>query len=104
MVQMHNWLAGSVPTPDRKSPHLSLHHITIFVRDQDRSKCFYIDQLGFRLIVDARLENGGRWIAVVPQDGATAVALVTPSPDSPEYNLIGRGSQIVFVTDDVHAK
>jgi catechol 2,3-dioxygenase-like lactoylglutathione lyase family enzyme len=44
--------------------HLSLHHVTIFVRDQDRSLRFYVDQLGFNLAIDARLESGDRWVAV----------------------------------------
>jgi serine phosphatase RsbU (regulator of sigma subunit) len=103
MAQTHNWLGGSVPNLDRKSPHLILHHITIFVRDQDLSLRFYVEKLGFNLIADARFEKG-RWVAVVPPDGGTALALVTPGLDSPEYKLIGRGSQVVFVTEDVPAK
>jgi hypothetical protein len=30
-----------------QAPYLRLHHVTIFVRDQDRSLRFYLDQLGF---------------------------------------------------------
>jgi Glyoxalase/Bleomycin resistance protein/Dioxygenase superfamily len=37
---------------DDKDPYLSLHFIMIFVRDQERSLRFYLDQLQFRLIVD----------------------------------------------------
>ena len=89
---------------DRQQLHLSLHHVTILVRDQDRSLRFYLDQLGFSLVVDARLESGDRWTAVAPPDGTAILALVTPKPDSEEYKLIGRSTDIIFVTEDVAAK
>jgi len=103
MAHTHNWLTGSIPQLDRKSPHLSLHHITIFVRDNDRSIKFYVDQLGFTLIADVRFP-GGRWTALAPPYGGPALAMVTPPEDSKEYKLIGQTTRIVFVTDDVHAK
>ena|SRR5438105_15488460 len=65
---------------DRGQLHLSLHHVTILVRDQDRSLRFYLDQLGFNLVVDARMESGDRWVAVAPPDGTAILALVAPSP------------------------
>lgn len=103
MGNAHNWLTGSTPNLDRKSPHLSLHHITVFVRDNDRSLKFYIEQLGFTLIADVKFP-GGRWTAVAPLYGGPALAMVTPAEDSKEYKLIGQTTRIVFVTDDVHAK
>ena len=57
---------GSLPA------HFLLHG---FVRDQDRSLRFYVDQLGFSLVVDNRFEGGGRWIAVAPPDGSAILAL-----------------------------
>jgi serine phosphatase RsbU (regulator of sigma subunit)/predicted enzyme related to lactoylglutathione lyase len=94
----------SINSLDRQQLHLSLHHVTIMVRDQDRSLRFYLDQLGFNLVVDAQLESGDRWIAVAPPDGTALLALVTPKPDSQEYELIGRSRDVVFVTEDVAAK
>jgi len=99
----HNWTAEGSPTLEPKALYLSLHHVTIFVRDLDKSLRFYLDQLGFNLIVDARFE-GGRWIAVSPPDGSTNIGLVGPAPESPEYKLIGRSSHAVFITEDVPAK
>ena len=96
--------------PDRSNSldlhplHLSLHHVTIWVGDQDRSLRFYLDQLGFNLFIDIRNESGDRWVAVAPPDGIAILALVSPSPDSDEYKLIGRSRDIVFVTEDVPAK
>jgi serine phosphatase RsbU (regulator of sigma subunit)/catechol 2,3-dioxygenase-like lactoylglutathione lyase family enzyme len=87
-----------------KALHLSIHAINIFVRDQDRSVRFYVDQLGFDLAFDAQLQNGERWVAVAPPDGSAVLSLVAPKPDSKEYNLIGRQTGIVLVTEDVIAK
>jgi serine phosphatase RsbU (regulator of sigma subunit) len=89
---------------DRKDPYLRILCVNIFVRDQDRSLRFYVDQLGFGLVVDENYESGGRWVAVAPPDGNTVLALVTPKRKSEEYKLIGRSRHTVFVTEDVLAK
>ena len=89
---------------DRQDPYLRLHCVTIFVRDQDRSLRFYVDQLGFSLVGDVHLKPGYRWVAVAPPDGSAILALVAPKPDSREYKLIGRATPVVFVTEDVLAK
>jgi serine phosphatase RsbU (regulator of sigma subunit)/catechol 2,3-dioxygenase-like lactoylglutathione lyase family enzyme len=86
------------------SPHLRIDAVRVFVRNQDRSLRFYLDKLGFHLAFDARTEHGQRWVAVAPPDGSTVLSLVAPSPRSPEHKLIGRATQIVFITDDVPAK
>src|SRR3977135_4681518 len=66
--------------PDRKEPYLRFHAVKIFVRDQDRSLRFYLDQLGFNLVYDTRLQSGERWVAVAPPDGTAILALVAPRP------------------------
>jgi serine phosphatase RsbU (regulator of sigma subunit)/catechol 2,3-dioxygenase-like lactoylglutathione lyase family enzyme len=86
------------------NPYLRIDAVRVFVRDQDRSLRFYVDQLGFKVAFDARTEYGERWVAVAPPDGSTVLSLVVPSPRSPERKLIGRSTQIVFITDDVPAK
>src|SRR5205807_8200868 len=63
-----------------------------------------VDQLGFNLVVDARVESGDRWVAVAPPDGTAILALVAPKPGSEEYKVIGRSTDILFVTEDVTAK
>ena len=103
--------ARSLPTPQgsplragQQNPYLRLQHVTIFVRDQERSLRFYLDQLGFKLISDFRFEDGHRWVAVAPPDGTAVLSLVAPKRDSKEYKLIGRSTHIVFITEDVTAK
>lgn len=98
------WLDDSTVRVDRKDPYLRFHAIKIFVRDQDRALKFYLDQLGFSLVYDARLQSGERWVAVAPPDGTAILALVAPARESREYKLIGRATQVAFVTDDVIAK
>jgi len=90
--------------PDRVDPYLRLSTVTVFVRDQESSLRFYLDQLGFCLAFNVRLPSGDRWLAVAPPDGTALLALVAPKPDSEEYKLIGRSTQIDFLTEDVFAK
>jgi serine phosphatase RsbU (regulator of sigma subunit)/predicted enzyme related to lactoylglutathione lyase len=89
---------------DRRDPFLRIHAVRIFVRDLERSLRFYLDTLGFNLAFDARPESRQRWIAVAPPEGGTVLSLVAPRPGSPEHKLIGRATQVVFVTEDVPAK
>ena len=97
---------GSSPSSrgaDRPASYLSIYFVSIFVRDQERSVRFYVDQLGFDLAFDARLQGGRRWVAVAPPDGSTVLLLIQPERDSAEYKLIGRATQVVLVTEDVTA-
>jgi serine phosphatase RsbU (regulator of sigma subunit) len=99
-----NSIDSSTLHPGRERPHLRIHAINIFVRDQDRSLQFYLDRLGFNLAFDARLPTGQRWVAVAPPDGSAVLVLIAPKPGSQEYKLIGRATQVVFVTENVAAK
>ena len=80
---------------------LRLHCVNVFVRDQEQSLQFYRDQLGFRVVFDTRLQSGERWVAVAPPDGDAVLALLAPKPGSRQYQLIGRSTDVVFLTDDV---
>src|ERR1700682_5099789 len=95
---------GTVLSPLRQSPHLRLHCVNVFVRDQDRSLRFFVDLLGFNVAFDTRVQSGERWVGVAPPDGAAILSLIAPKPDSEQYKLIGRATQIVFVTEDVTTK
>jgi serine phosphatase RsbU (regulator of sigma subunit) len=99
-----NLAVGSNLRLDRQDPYLRLDAVNIFVRDQDRSLQFYLDKLGFNLAFDARLQSGQRLVAVAPPDGTAVLTLIAPDPDSREHKLIGRATQVVFVTEDVTAK
>ncbi len=68
--------------PDRQDLYVRLGAVTVFVRDQDRSLRFYLDQLGFELALDAHLPSGDPLLAVSPPDGTAILALVAPKPGS----------------------
>ncbi|HEY6988727.1 MAG TPA: SpoIIE family protein phosphatase [Bryobacteraceae bacterium] len=91
-------------SPDESHPYLRLHAVNVYVRNQERSLRFYLDQLGFELAFDGRLPSGDRWVAVSPPDGGAVLSLIAPAPTSKEYKLIGRATQVVFVTENVAAK
>ena len=86
----------------QESPYLRIFKSNVFVRDHDRSLKFYVDQLGFSVLADARFEFG-RWVAIAPPDGATILALVAPKRGSENYKLIGRPTHIGFVAEDINA-
>jgi serine phosphatase RsbU (regulator of sigma subunit) len=95
---------GSDVRLDRQDPYLRLQSVTIYVRDLDQSLHFYLDQLGFQLVFDARIQPSRRFVTVAPLDGTANLTLVAPEPASEQYKLIGRPTQITFVTEDVIAK
>lgn len=91
-------------SPGRRDPYLRLNAVTVYVRDQEQSLRFYLDQLGFSLAFDVRLPSGDRWVAVSPPDGTGMISLAVPGADGDEHKLIGRPTQISFFTDDFSAK
>jgi serine phosphatase RsbU (regulator of sigma subunit)/predicted enzyme related to lactoylglutathione lyase len=89
---------------DRKDPYLRIQFVTIFVRDVDRSIRFFVDQLGFSVVMDARLPHGERRVAIAPPDGSTLLSLRAPEPGSKEHCRIGEGGPVVLFTEDVSVK
>jgi serine phosphatase RsbU (regulator of sigma subunit)/catechol 2,3-dioxygenase-like lactoylglutathione lyase family enzyme len=89
---------------DDKDPYLCLHFAIIYVRDHERSLRFYVDQLGFRVVVDHRFDNGQRWIEVAPPDGNAHLGLTVLQPDDDAEKLIRPESLVWFITEDVHRK
>jgi len=85
-----------------QNPYLRIFKSNVFVRDHDRSLQFYVDQLGFSVLADARFEFG-RWVAIAPPDGSTILALTAPKRGSENYKLIGRNTHIGFIAEDINA-
>src|SRR5213592_560562 len=84
-------------------PYLRVHTVNIYVKDQERSLRFYQETLGFRVAFDARVGSRHRLLAVAPPDGTAVLTLIQPEPDSAQCRLIGRATQVVFVTEDLPA-
>ena len=83
--------------------YLRVFKTTIFVRDHDLSLKFYVDKLGFSVVADERFDFDGRWVAIAPPDGSTILALIAPKPGSEKYKLIGRNTQVGFLSEDINA-
>jgi serine phosphatase RsbU (regulator of sigma subunit)/catechol 2,3-dioxygenase-like lactoylglutathione lyase family enzyme len=94
----------SVLRLDGKDPYLCLHFAIVYVRDLERSLRFYVDQLGFRVVVDHRFDNGNRWIEVAPPDGNAHLGFALLQPEDDPQKLIRPESLIWFITEDVHRK
>ena len=84
-------------------PYLRIHAVNIYVKDQARSLDFYLNTLGFHIAFDARVGSGERLLAVAPPDGSAVLTLIEARPDSPKARLVGRATQVVFVTEDLPA-
>src|SRR5262249_54992549 len=105
----------SSPQPDRRDiaqdrrageplpPSLRLNFSTVWVRDQERSRRFFVDQLGFQAAVDAAIPGVGRWIIVTPPTGLPGIALVVPPEGSIEAGRMGQNTGVAFLTEDVRA-
>jgi serine phosphatase RsbU (regulator of sigma subunit)/catechol 2,3-dioxygenase-like lactoylglutathione lyase family enzyme len=84
-------------------PFLRLNFVTVWVRDQERSRRFFVDQLGFQVAVDAEAPGVGRWIIVTPPAGLPGIALVVPVEGSVEVGRIDQNTGVAFLTEDVRA-
>jgi len=94
-------------------PFLRLNFVTLWVRDRERSRRFFVDKLNFEAIVDVPTPEGGRWIVVAPPAagwlpgsagaGLPGIALcIPPEPDgSAENRRIGENTGFSFLTEDV---
>src|SRR6516162_6622173 len=94
-------------------PFLRLNFVTLWVRDQERSRRFFVEKLAFEAIVDLPTPEGGRWIVVAPPAagwltgttgvGLTGMALVVPPEGSAEHQRIGQNTGFSFLTEDVRS-
>jgi catechol 2,3-dioxygenase-like lactoylglutathione lyase family enzyme len=97
-----SWGAQSDQT--RSEPYLGIHSIIVYVRDQDASIKFYVEKLGFQLVIDAPIDTGGRWVSVVPPNGPVALALLKPWRGAEESSRIGSQTGVALETEDITAK
>ncbi len=55
--------------------------VSIPVADQERAKKFYVEVLGFDVVVDNPFGEGMRWVMLRPPGGGAAITLVTWFPE-----------------------
>jgi serine phosphatase RsbU (regulator of sigma subunit)/catechol 2,3-dioxygenase-like lactoylglutathione lyase family enzyme len=94
-------------------PFLRLNFVTLWVRDQERSRRFFVEMLNFETIVDVRTPGGARWVVVAPPAsgwlpgtagaGFTGIAIYVPPEGSAESQRIGQNTGFSFLTEDVRS-
>lgn len=79
----------------------ALHTIALYVRDQDRSKRFYVEDLGFDCLEDEETPGGrfGRWIEVGPH-GSDAAFLLADGAAWGKADRIGSSADITLRCTD----
>jgi catechol 2,3-dioxygenase-like lactoylglutathione lyase family enzyme len=89
--------------------HVSL--ATVWVKDQDESKAFYIDKLGFQEATDVSMGDGYRWLTVChPDHPELQLTLMKPGPPLDDEDaaavrhMLDKGSlsAVGLSTDDCH--
>jgi catechol 2,3-dioxygenase-like lactoylglutathione lyase family enzyme len=87
-------------------PFLRLNFVTLWVRDQERSRRFFVEKLNFEAIVDLPTPDGGRWIVVAPLaagwlPGTAGACLGSPSlfhrKDPPSTNASVKAPDLAFL-------
>ena len=58
-------------------------HISIYVLDQDEAYDFYVNKLGFEVRMDAKMDNGFRWLTVSPKGQPELQVILMPTMPSP---------------------
>jgi catechol 2,3-dioxygenase-like lactoylglutathione lyase family enzyme len=59
-----------------------LSHATLHVLDQDSARDFYVNKLGFEVRMDAKMDNGFRWLTVSPK-GQPDLQIILMQVDGP---------------------
>jgi predicted enzyme related to lactoylglutathione lyase len=95
------WLVakGGIGQGEKMIESVQVESVSVPVSDQDQAKKFYVDTLGFELLVDHTWREGMRWSEVPPQNSATSLMLVTWSA----CMLPSMYRVIVLATDDIQA-
>ena len=70
-------------------PVTQLGVMSVPVSDQDRSKKFYADVLGFDVVADTPFVNAQRWVQLRPPKGGASITLVTWFDSMPPGTLQG---------------
>ena len=73
--------------------------VAVPVSDQERALRFYVEKLGFEILLDVPMGDGGRWLQVAPPAGHVPVALVAAG----EGGRVGVDTGITFTTGDAEA-
>jgi len=79
-----------------------LNTVSLYVADQERSREFYVDALGFAVRADAQIGETGRWLEVAPVNGQTAFVLADAVAFG-KQDRVGSSADVTLSCDDVYA-
>lgn len=83
-----------------------LAHVTLYVRDCEEALRFYTEKLGFEKRMDARMDNGARWLTIGLPGQEVEIVLHDPThwhrEEVAEQMLaqVGKNPMWVWETDD----
>ena len=60
-----------------------LSHVSIYVLDQDAAYDFYVNKLGFQVVMDQKMDNGFRWLTVSPKGQPGLQIILMPTDPGP---------------------
>jgi catechol 2,3-dioxygenase-like lactoylglutathione lyase family enzyme len=79
-----------------------LTHVTIWVKNQDEAKAFYVEKLGFKVHTDdATTIPGYRWLTVQPPQQRELEIVLGIAREPEEIAAIGRQGTWVLGSDDI---
>lgn len=74
-----------------------MQFVSITVTDIELAKDFYVNKLGFKLLIENPLHGGNKFIMVCPLGGDTSIVFTLPFPNREHLPSFG----IAFITDSV---
>ncbi|GAA5179071.1 VOC family protein [Rugosimonospora acidiphila] len=76
--------------------------VALYVNDQEASRKFYVDVLGFEVRTDAQMGEMGRWLEVAPP-GAQTAFVISDAKGFGKQDRVGDSADITLTCDDVYA-
>lgn len=81
-------------------PREKISNVSMPVRDQQAAKAFYMEKLGFDLVIEAEMPDmSDKWIQLKPSASDATISLVTWMPSMAPGSLEG----LVLGTDDIES-
>ncbi len=79
-----------------------LNHVTIWVRDQEEAKRFYVETLGFKVKTDDRATVPGyRWLTVMPAHQKELEIVLGLATEAEQIDKIGKQGTWVLSSDNL---
>ena len=80
-------------------------HVTVFVEDQQKALDWYIDKLGFEVVMDnSDVVQNLRWLTVSPAGNPDTQVVLYKAHSAEEKSRVGTNLMTVLRTDDCEAE